>query len=252
MKISIITVVYNGAETIEETIQSVFSQNFKDIQYIVVDGGSTDGTIDIVRRYSDKIDEFISEPDNGIYDAMNKGIALATGDVIGLLNADDVYQDEMILDKVAGCFKQPDIDACYADLVYVSQSDTSHIVRYWRSCIYEPGLFLSGWMPAHPTLYLRRAIYQKYGVFDLSYKLQSDFELTMRFMHVHNIRTQYIPEVFVRMRTGGASNQSLKNIIRGNIEAYKATKKHNLGLSWLFIVRKICSRLKQFIERPPA
>lgn len=250
MKISVITVVYNGAETIEETIQSVLSQSYGDIQYIVIDGASTDGTIDIIKKYQGKIDQVVSEPDEGIYDAMNKGIALASGDVVGFLNADDTYQNELILQKIANCFNEMQIDACYADLVYVSPTNTNRILRYWRSCDYKLGLFLSGWMPAHPTFYVKKSIYNRFGVFDISYKLQSDFELTMRFMHVHKISTIYIPEVFVRMRYGGASNQSLRNIIRGNIEAYQATKKHNLGLSWFFMVRKIRSRLKQFIARP--
>ncbi len=250
MKITIVTVVYNGADTIEGTLKSVISQTYKNIQYIVIDGGSTDGTLDIVNRYMDKIDVFISEPDKGIYDAMNKGIAMATGSVIGLLNADDVYQNEMVLQKVADCLKFSNVDACYADLVYVSPNDTNRVLRYWKSRDYEQGLFLSGWMPAHPTFYVKRTIYERFGLFDLNYKLQSDFELTLRFMHVHHIRTKYIPGIFVRMRSGGASNQSIRNIIQGNIEAYKATKKHKLGLSWLFIVRKISSRFIQYLVKP--
>jgi len=250
MKISVITVVYNGGLTIEQTIQSVLSQSYTDIEYIVIDGASTDNTLDIIDQYRDKIDKIISEPDQGIYAAMNKGIALASGDVIGFLNADDTYHSGSILEKIADCLSDPKIDACYADLVYVSPTNSDRIMRYWKSRDYYLGLHLSGWMPAHPTFYVKRPIYDRFGDFDINYTLQSDFELTMRFMHVHKISTKYIPEVFVRMRSGGASNQSLRNIIRGNIEAYQATKKHKLGLSWFFVVRKIYSRLKQFVVRP--
>lgn len=250
MKVSIITVVYNGAATIADTVRSVATQSYRDIEYIVVDGASTDGTLSILRGFREHITTLVSEPDRGIYDAMNKGIALATGDIIGFLNSDDMYVDDAAIADVANCFRDPGVDACYADLVYVDPNDLNRVLRYWRSREYVHGLFRNGWMPAHPTFFVRRGIYQRLGGFDLDYRLQSDFELTMRFLHVHRIRTMYLPRVLVKMRLGGVTNRSLRNIIKGNIEAYRATRKHKLGVSWLFMVRKIVSRLPQLLARP--
>lgn len=250
MKISIITVVYNGATTIEQTIQSILSQTHKDIEYIIVDGASKDGTLAVIEKYKDRISKFISEPDRGIYDAMNKGIKLATGDVIGMLNADDIYTDDTIIEQVADAFKQPDIDACYADLVYVDQNDLAKVIRYWKSCDYRDGLFERGWMPAHPTFFVRKKIYDQHGYFDLDFRLQSDFDLTMRFLRIHKIKSVYIPKIFVTMRIGGASNRGIKNIIKGNLESYRSCKKNGLPVGPLFIVKKILSRFPQFFSRP--
>ena len=250
MKISVITVVRNAARTIKETIASVAGQRHPDIEYIVIDGASTDGTMEILKQHRDKIARLVSEPDDGIYDAMNKGIALATGDVIGFLNADDFYADETVLEQVAQTLVDPDIDACYADLVYVDSKDPGRVRRYWRSCPYRPGLFERGWMPAHPTFFARRTIYQRYGGFDLKFKLQSDFELTMRFLRVHGVRSRYVPGIWVRMRMGGATNRSVANVIRGNLEAYRACRKHHLGVSPVFVVQKVLSRVGQFLNKP--
>ena len=249
MKISIITVVYNSAATIEDTIMSVASQTYQDVEHIVVDGASTDGTLSVIHRHMDKIKRFISEPDKGIYDAMNKGIRLAGGDVIGFLNADDIYADNSVLEKVAGVFDDSAVDACYADLVYVSKDDLNKVIRYWKSREYQEGLFRKGWMPAHPTFFVRKAVYDKYGGFDLDFKFQSDFDLTMRFLEVYKIKAVYIPEIFVKMRVGGATNRSPINIIKGNIEAYRACKKNGLNVSLFFIVRKILSRIPQFFSK---
>lgn len=220
------------------------------MEHVVVDGGSTDGTLAIIDRHRHQIGKFVSEPDRGIYDAMNKGIAMATGDVIGTLNADDVYADETVLSQVAGIFTNPAVDACYADLVYVDAHNPEKIVRYWQSCEYHPGLFEKGWMPAHPTFFVRRGVYQKWGGFDLAFPRQADFELTMRLLVVHEIRSVYVPKVWVRMRTGGASNSSLVAIAKGNLEAYRACKYNGLRVSALFIPRKLLSRIPQFFVRP--
>jgi len=181
MKISIITVCYNSADTIADTIASVASQQYKDKEHIIVDGASRDSTMDIVKS-AGSITRYISEPDKGIYDGMNKGLKLATGDVIGLLNADDFYADDTVLTQVAEAFKKPNIQACFANLVYVDQHDTSRVVRYWKSRPYQQGLFKSGWMPAHPTFFVRKEVYEQYGLFDLSYKIAADFELLFRFI----------------------------------------------------------------------
>lgn len=248
MKISVITVVFNGEATIEDTILSVHSQDNKDVEHIVVDGGSTDRTLEVIAKHRDKIDAVVSEPDAGIYDAMNKGLALATGDIVGFLNADDVYEGSSVLDEIARVIETQKVDACYGDLIFVDRKDTRKIVRYWKSQPYRDGLFEKGWMPAHPTFFARRWVYGKYGGFDLAYRRQSDFELTMRFLAVHKIKSAYIPKVLVRMRSGGVS-RGLWHILQGNLESYRACRKHALNVSPLFIARKILSRVPQFFHR---
>lgn len=247
--ISIITVCYNSAETISDTINSIAKQSYANKEHIVVDGNSSDATMDIVRA-SSSISRFVSEPDKSVYDAMNKGIALATGDVIGFLNSDDFYIDELVLAQVAEVFADSEVDACYADLLYVDKKDTNKIVRYWKSCPFVPGLFEDGWMPAHPTFFVRREVYEELGGFDLDYRIQADFELTMRFLEVYRIKSVHIPKIFIKMRVGGISNNSIVNIIKGNIEAYKACKKNHLPISFLFNIKKIVSRIPQFFVRP--
>jgi glycosyltransferase involved in cell wall biosynthesis len=250
LKISVVTVCYNAGATLEHAIRSVAAQDHAAREHIVVDGGSTDGTAEILRRHAAGLARGVSEPDRGIYDAMNKGIALATGEVIGFLNADDEYANPAVLGRVAAQFADPAIEACYADLVYVDQKDLQRVVRYWRSRPYEAGLFERGWMPAHPTFYVRRRVYERYGGFDLAYCLQADFELTLRFLAVHRIRSVYVPEIWVRMRTGGATNRSVGNVLRGNAEAWRAARRHGLRVGPLFVVRKVLSRLPQFFRRP--
>jgi len=247
MKISIVTVCFNAAETIVETLESVARQTHADVEHIVIDGASTDGTMDIVRRSVGRVARIVSEPDGGIYDAMNKGLALATGEVVTFLNADDIYANDGILDRVARLMADPDLDACYADLVYVSKDDPKRVVRYWKSRTYVPGLCLKGWMPAHPTFFVRKSLLDRYGGFDPAFRLQSDFDLMVRLFGLHHIRTRYVPEVWVRMRMGGASNKSLRNVWKGNLEAWRSCRKHGFAVSPLFIVRKISSRFSQFL-----
>jgi glycosyltransferase involved in cell wall biosynthesis len=249
LKISIITVCFNSATTISDTIKSVASQKYKNKEHVIVDGASKDATMDIVRS-SSSVTRYVSEPDKGIYDAMNKGISMVTGDIVGTLNADDFYADDNVLTEVARVFDNPEVDACYADLVYVDQSDTSRISRYWKSRPFRVGLFKHGWMPAHPTFFVRKHLYEELGDFDLDYKLQSDFELTMRFLEIYRIKAVYIPRIMVKMRIGGASNQSIRNIMSGNLEAYKACKKNHLSISPIFNILKIFSRIPQFFMRP--
>jgi glycosyltransferase involved in cell wall biosynthesis len=250
MKISVITVAYNAAATIEDTIRSVAAQCHPHVEHIVVDGASTDGTTQILESHRGQLARIISEPDRGIYDAMNKGIGAATGDVIGFLNADDVFADGRVLSRIADAFGDPGMEACYADLIFVDSSDRRKVLRYWRSQPYRKGLFETGWMPAHPTFYARREVYERFGGFDLDYKRQADFELTMRFLGVHKIRSVYFPEIWVHMLPGGISNNSLSGILHGNLEAYRACKKHRLAVTPLFIARKMLSRVPQFFARP--
>jgi len=250
MKISIITVCYNSSKFIRSAIESVITQSYANIEYIIIDGGSSDNTLDIVNQYRDKIAHVVSELDNGIYDAMNKGIEIASGDIIGILNSDDFYATNDVIQQVATVFSAPGVDACYADLIYVDPIQTNKIIRYWRSRIFKPGLFKWGWMPAHPTFFARKSCFTELGNYDLNYHLQADFELTMRFLEVFRINAVYIPEIWIKMRMGGASNRSLTNVFKGNLEAYRACKKNRIGISPLFNVFKIMSRLPQFILRP--
>jgi glycosyltransferase involved in cell wall biosynthesis len=250
MKISIVTVAFNAFDTIENTIQSVASQTYSDVEHILVDGASTDGTLSVINLHRNKLAKFVSEPDRGIYDAMNKGIAMATGDIIGTLNADDFYCDDTVLCQVAEIFADTSVDGCFADLVYVSRFEPAKIIRYWKSGPYTDGMFERGWMPAHPTFFVRRSIYEQFGTFDLSFSRQSDFELTMRFLAIHKIKSQYVPKIWIKMRMGGISNNSIIGVIKGNLEAYRACRKNGLNISVFFIPRKILSRFPQFFKKP--
>ncbi|MHB1174513.1 MAG: glycosyltransferase family 2 protein [Sulfuriferula sp.] len=248
MKISIITAAYNAADTITDTLESVAAQRHQDIEHIVIDGASTDNTLKIVERYADTIAHVLSEPDRGVYDAMNKGLAFASGEVVGFLNADDIYMHQDVLTKVAATMADPAIDACYADLVYVDREQTSRVVRHWVSRDYTSGLFEKGWMPAHPTFFVRKSVYKKLGGFDLRYRLQADFDLALRFMGINGVQARYVPEVWVRMRMGGMSNNSIRNMVRGNIEAYTSCRANGLNVPPWFILTKVLSRVPQFIR----
>jgi len=249
--ISVITAVRNAAETIADTLTSVASQTYPQVEHIVIDGNSNDNTMEVVDRFGPNVPKVISEPDSGIYEAMNKGIQHAEGEIIGTLNADDIYAHDHVLETVAKVFASQRVESCYADLVYVDRQDLSRIVRYWKSRPFKPGLFARGWIPAHPTFFVRRSVYRRYGGFDLQYALQSDFELAMRFLEVHRISATYIPEIFVKMRLGGATNKSIKNIVKGNLESYRACRFHGLQIYAVpFFVNKFLSRLPQFLRRP--
>lgn len=250
MKISIITVCYNSEKTITDTLESVRKQKNVDVEHILIDGGSSDSTLQIIKQYS-HVSKLISEPDNGIYDAMNKGIKLATGDIVGTLNADDFYASEDVLQTVKESFSNKEVDACYADLVYVKEKNINQVVRFWKSNPYKQGLFKSGWMPAHPTFFARSSVYAKYGLFDLSYKIAADVELLFRFIERNKIKTLYIPKLFVKMRLGGTTNKSFKNIWVQNQEIVQMLKSVYPNLSFLsFAVQKVISRAKQFIKHP--
>lgn len=229
LKISLITAVYNNYETIQQTLDSVLSQSYPAVEYIIVDGGSTDGTLEILNLYKAKFSIFISEPDNGIYDALNKGIHFSTGDIIGFLHADDLFENNSVLEKIADAFEAVDVDAVYGDLVYVRRNDSSKIVRFWRSSIFTSQSLLKGWMPPHPTLYLKRAAYQRLGVFNTAYRIAADYDLILRFFGAGKISSTYIPEVFVRMRIGGISNKSIGTIFRKSIEDFRILRSNQLG-----------------------
>ncbi|MDH3695453.1 MAG: glycosyltransferase [Gammaproteobacteria bacterium] len=252
MKVSVVTVAYNAADTIGDTLESVATQNHDAIEHIVIDGASSDETMRVVDGYRNSVAQVVSEPDGGIYHAMNKGIALSTGEIVGTLNADDMYMHDDALECVAKTFADPSVEACYGDLVYVDRNHLDKIIRYWTSQDYRAGLFERGWLPAHPTFFVRRHIYEKYGRFDLKYRVQSDFELTMRLLAVHEIKSVYIPEIIIRMRMGGTTNNSAMNFIKGNLESYRACKSHGLKITPLFFLTKWAQRLPQFVKRPPS
>ena len=246
MQVSIITPVLNGRVTIEDTIKSVLGQSHKEVEYIVIDGGSRDGTVEIVKSYGNRITKFISESDKGIYDAMNKGIKLASGEIIGILNSDDIYARDSVVEIVAKAMTEKRVDACYSDLVYVDRINADRIVRYWKSCEYREGLFKKGWMPPHPTFFAKRCVYEKYGYFDLSLPIALDYEILFRFMEKSKIKTCYIPEAMIRMRSGGFSNKNILNVIKQNIMIMKILRENKISVSPLFFYSKITEKLKQF------
>lgn len=250
MKISVVTVCYNSQDTIGDTLRSVATQSHGSTEHIVVDGGSRDATLEVIQTTPHRISSLTSEKDRGIYDAMNKGLARATGDVIGFLNSDDVYANADCLSRIAKVFEDADVDACYGDVLFVKRDDPDQVVRYWQAGVYRPGSIARGWMPPHPTFYVRRKLYEEVGGFDIEYRLQADFEMAIRLVQLRGIRLHYLPQTLVRMRMGGASNASVRNVIAGNLEAYRAARKHRLGVGPLFIVQKVLSRLPQFFSRP--
>lgn len=251
LKISVITVTWNSAATIGDTLASINSQTHPDVEHVIVDGGSTDATVAIVKEAGRRVSTVVSERDKGIYDAMNKGLKLARGDVVGLLNSDDFLASPDVLSTIAQAFADPAVDAVYGDLCYVKQYETTQVVRYWRSGPFRSGAFARGWAPPHPTLYVRRELYERLGGFAIDYTLAADFELMVRLLEVHRVRTLYLPRVLVHMRTGGASNKSVSSVIRQNREIWRALHHHGLAgpmLGW--IVRKALLRGRQFFTRP--
>ncbi|MCU7835163.1 MAG: glycosyltransferase [gamma proteobacterium symbiont of Taylorina sp.] len=250
LKISLITVSFNRQETIEDTILSVQSQSYTNLEYIIIDGASTDNTLNIIKKYPDVVSHFVSERDEGIYDAMNKGISRASGDIIGFINADDVLASPEVLKNVAQTFSSNNIDACYADLVYVDQFNLKDVKRYWRSSGFKAGAFSKGWSPPHPTFYVKKSVYEQFGLFSLDYELGNDIELMLRFLEKYQINSLYVPNLWVKMRMGGVSNQSIANVVLQNKEIIQAAKDNNVSFSALmFIFGKLKMRFKQYFFR---
>jgi glycosyltransferase involved in cell wall biosynthesis len=249
MKISIITVCFNSQNTIADCISSVVNQNYTDVEYILIDGKSTDQTLDIIHSYGSKIDQVISEKDKGMYDAINKGIKIATGEVVGVLNSDDMYIDELVLNEVMDKFKNEKIDALYADLNYVDQIDTSRVVRYWQSGIYKKNSFISGWMPPHPTFFIKKSWYEKYGGYSLDLVSAADYELMLRMILKNKARLAYLPRVIVNMRVGGMSNSSIANRLRANKEDRMAWEMNGLSPKSYTLLAKPLRKIIQYIKR---
>jgi glycosyltransferase involved in cell wall biosynthesis len=244
LKISLITVVYNAQATIHRCIESVLAQNYTNVEYIVIDGGSTDGTCQIIQRYNPYITIAVSEADNGIYDAMNKGIKLATGDIVGTLNADDFFADNNVLSNVAKTFVQNDTGTVYGNLEYLDPK--GKIIRKWKSGEYKEGLFNWGWMPPHPTFYCKRLLFEKFGAYNLQYGTAADYELMSRFIHLNKVTTSYLDQTMVKMTTGGASNKAIENRYNAWKFDYKAMRKNGVLFPFLAIVLKPLRKVVQY------
>jgi glycosyltransferase involved in cell wall biosynthesis len=249
IKITIITVCYNSEKTIKYTLDSIANQTYKNFEHLIIDNNSSDKTLSIIKKYNHK-KKIISKPDNGKYQAMNKGIKFASGDIIGFLNSDDFYAKNNILSSVAKIFSEDArLDCCYSDLIYVDRLNVSKIIRYWKSSSFFPAAFSKGWHPPHPAFFVRSVVYKKLGGFNLYYKRASDVELMMRFLELHKITYRYVPEVWINMRNGGSSNKSVANIFKQNLEVIHALKKHNLSFSFfIFFTYKIINRFIQYLK----
>jgi glycosyltransferase involved in cell wall biosynthesis len=249
-KISIITVSFNSQSTIKHTIQSVASQDYQNKEYILIDGASTDWTLDIISFLKDKINYFVSEKDNGIYDAMNKGIKVATGEIIGILNSDDFYSNNEVLSKVANIFEETDCDCLYGDLVYVDKGDARNIVRYWKSGKFSKKKLRMGWMLPHPTFFVKKEIYEKYGLYNIKLKTAADYEMILRLLHNDSIKVEYLPEILIKMRIGGESNSSFINRLKGNYEDNLAWDMNNLRKPPFIRFLKPLRKIIQFFKKP--
>jgi len=260
MKISLITVCHNAASTIKDAIESVLSQDYPDIEYIVVDGNSNDGTQEIIKEYAQpfnqlhthvlrhKINKWISDSDHGIYDAMNKGIDMATGEIIGMLNADDFYADRSIISQVMEAFEEPSIDAVFGDLVFVDPNDLNKTVRTYSSRKWHPEKFGRGYMPAHPTFFVRSRYYKKFGLFETDYEIAADYEMLIRLLYVHRLDYKYLPLTMVKMRKGGVSSRGIKSNITLNNEIIKACRKHGIKTNAFKIYPKYFRKIFELIQ----
>ena len=251
MKISIITATYNSEVTLSSCMTSVLQQSYQNIEYLIIDGNSTDETLELVKQHQVQFPQIefkiLSEPDNGIYDALNKGVQLAAGEVIGFVHSDDILANNQIISKIANQFDKENIDGVYGDLQYVNKNNISKIIRYWKSTSFNSSLLTKGWMPAHPTLFLKKEVYEKHGEFNLSFKISADYDFILRIFKDDSLKFTYLPCLITKMRVGGASNRSLKNFFKKSREDYKAIKSNNIG-NFLTLIRKNTSKIKQFFK----
>lgn len=247
MKVSLITATYNSEISIKTCLDSIVSQDYSDLEYLFIDGGSSDNTLSIIKKYrqNNPFIKMVSEKDYGIYDALNKGISAASGDIIGFVHSDDFLASSDIINDIVSMMKTESLDGVYGNLQYVDKINTKKIIRNWKSCHFKTGLLKNGWMPPHPTLFLKREVYQKYGLFDVSYRISADYDFMLRIFKDSELKLGYLPKVITKMRVGGASNRSIKNIIEKSKEDYRAIKSNNIG-DFLTLIRKNTSKLKQF------
>lgn len=247
MRVSIITATYNSSDYIKSSLSTVTNQNYNIFEHLVIDGKSNDNTLSIVNKFSKNHHQLkiFSEKDKGIYDALNKGINLASGDIIGFVHSDDFLASNYIINDIVSFMKSESLDGVYGDLQYVNKINSKKIIRNWKGCDFRPSLLKQGWMPAHPTLFLKKEVYEKHGLFDLSYKISADYDFMLRIFKDTELKFGYLPKVITKMRVGGASNRSLKNIIEKSKEDYRTIKINNIG-NFLTLIRKNTSKLKQF------
>lgn len=250
LRFSVITAVFNSARTLEDSLRSVAAQTWTQVEHIVIDGGSTDGSLEIIDRNRATIAHARSERDGGVYDALNKGIRCATGDVIGFMHADDTYASPAALEHVARAFEDPAVGAVYGDLVYVDKENLSRVVRYWRAGPFRHRRLARGWMPPHPTFYVRREHYERLGAFDTRYRIAADYEHVLRILWNGGVKPAYVPEVLVRMRTGGISNRSLPNIVRKSWEDFSVMRQNGIGALQGLLLKNVM-KLPQLV-RPGA
>jgi len=248
LKVSIVTGTYNSQEYVADCVQSVNSQNYGTIEHIIIDGASKDKTLQVIKATPNRIAKIISEPDNGIYDAMNKGLQNATGDIMGILNSDDFYIDSNVISKVVETFEISGADCVFGDLYYVNPLNTDNIVRKWVTGPYKKGAFQKGWHPAHPSFFVRRKVYEEYGYFNTDFSLAADFELMLRFLEKYGLTHHYIPKPLVKMRLGGATSSGLKNTLIGNKEVMKAFDINNIKVGKLYPVMRLVPKIKQFVK----
>lgn len=246
MKVSIITVTLNSAKYLADCICSVQEQDYKHIEHIIIDGKSTDGTVSIIKQYEDGIAYWVSETDKGMYDAINKGMQMATGEVIGILNSDDMLDNKHVIFDIVKTFLAKKTDAVYGDLDFVDKENTSHILRSWKGKAYHRARFHLGWMPAHPTFYVKRKLIEQFGGYETHYFTAADYEFMCRYLYQHRLKAEYLPKLFVRMRVGGASNINLKQRLRANRRDYLAMKRNGIPLAFIASVLKPLLKIGQF------
>lgn len=246
MKVSIITVTHNSARFLQDCIDSVISQTYTDIEHVVVDGASSDGTVDIIKKNNNHIAKWVSEKDNGMYDAINKGMQMATGDVIGILNSDDMLASAGVIEQIVTYFKEHTVDSVYGDLVYIDQRNTKKIIRYWKGLSYNRFRFNYGWMPAHPTFYIRKELLSDLGGYESHYFTAADYEFMARYLYKYRISAKYLPLLIVKMRVGGASNRTLFNRLRANRRDYLAMKVNDIPFPHIASILKPLIKLRQY------
>ena len=248
LKISVITAVFNRRDTVADAVQSIQRQSYENVEHVVQDGGSQDGTLEVLQDLANANTQLVSAQDAGIYDAINKGIERATGNVVGLMHSDDIFASDRVLEKVAAAFQDPSVEGVYGDLQYVSATAPGKIVRHWKSGEYDPDLLKRGWMPPHPTLYLRASVFERLGLYDTSYRIAADYDAMLRYLVHGQINLVYIPEVLVKMRVGGVSNRSLRHIIQKSQEDYRAIRTNEIGGIGTLAMKNF-SKLGQFLKQ---
>lgn len=248
LTVGIVTGTYNSEKYISDCISSVNNQDYPKISHIIIDGASKDDTLNIINKTPNRVNKIISEPDNGIYDAMNKGLKNAEGDILGILNSDDFYNSDHVISKVVEAFESSNVDCVFGDLFYVNAENPEKVVRKWVTGPYSKNAFRKGWHPAHPSFFVKRKVYEKFGYFDEELSLAADFEIMLRFIEKHELKTCYIPEPLVRMRLGGATSKNVKNVIEGNKQCIKAFKKNNMKVPFAYPLVRLIPKLKQFVH----